>query len=122
MLVAIGIFRASGAMDFLTIALNPITSLIGFPAEALTMALMRPLSGSGSLGIMTELMKVNGPDSFIGVLASTMYGSSETTFYVLAVYFGSVNIKRIRHALPAGLLADLAGMLGALFVCRLLFF
>jgi spore maturation protein B len=122
MLVAIGIFRASGAMDFLTIALNPITSLIGFPAEALTMALMRPLSGSGSLGVMTELMKVHGPDSFIGVLASTMYGSSETTFYVLAIYFGSVNIKRIRHSLPAGLLADLAGMLGALFVCRLIFF
>jgi spore maturation protein B len=122
MLVAIGIFRASGAMDILTIALNPITSLIGFPAEALPMALMRPLSGSGSLGIMTELMKVHGPDSFIGVLASTMYGSSETTFYVLAIYFGSVNIKKIRHALPAGLLADLAGMLGALFVCRLLFF
>jgi spore maturation protein B len=122
MLVAIGIFRASGAMDFLTIAINPITSLIGFPAEALTMALMRPLSGSGSLGVMTELMKVNGPDSFIGVLASTMYGSSETTFYVLAIYFGSVNIKRIRHALPAGLLADLAGMLGALFICRLIFF
>jgi spore maturation protein B len=122
MLVAIGIFRASGAMDFLTIALNPITSLIGFPAEALSMALMRPLSGSGSLGVMTELMKVNGPDSFIGVLASTMYGSSETTFYVLAIYFGSVNIKRIRHSLAAGLLADLAGMLGALFVCRLIFF
>jgi spore maturation protein B len=122
MLVAIGIFRASGAMDFLTIALNPITSLIGFPAEALSMALMRPLSGSGSLGVMTELMKVNGPDSFIGVLASTMYGSSETTFYVLAIYFGSVNIKRIRHSLPAGLLADLAGMLGALFICRLIFF
>jgi spore maturation protein B len=122
MLVAIGIFRASGAMDFLTVALSPITSLIGFPAEALTMALMRPLSGSGSLGVMTELMKVNGPDSFIGVLASTMYGSSETTFYVLAIYFGSVNIKRIRHSLPAGLLADLAGMLGALFICRLIFF
>ena len=122
MLVAIGIFRASGAMDFLTIALNPLTSLIGFPAEALPMALMRPLSGSGSLGIMTELMKVYGPDSFIGVLASTIYGSTETTFYVLAVYFGSVNIKKIRHSLPAGLLADVAGFLGALFVCRLLFF
>ena len=72
---------------------------------------MRPLSGSGSLGIMTELMKTHGPDSFIGVLASTMYGSSETTFYILAVYFGSVNIKNTRHAVPVGLLADLAGML-----------
>jgi len=85
------------------------------------MALMRPLSGSGSLGIMTELMKTHGPDSFIGVLASTMYGSSETTFYVLAVYFGSVNIKKTRHAVPVGLLADLAGMLAAVFICRLLF-
>jgi len=85
------------------------------------MALMRPLSGSGSLGIMTELMKVHGPDSFIGVLASTMYGSTETTFYVLAVYFGSVNVKNGRHALPAGLIADFFGMLGAVFVCRLLF-
>jgi spore maturation protein B len=85
------------------------------------MALMRPLSGSGSLGVMTELMKVHGPDSFIGVLASTMYGSSETTFYVLAVYFGAVQIKNTRHAVPAGLIADLFGMLGALFICRILF-
>jgi len=85
------------------------------------MALMRPLSGSGSLGIMTELMKVHGPDSFIGVLASTLYGSSETTFYILAVYFGSVNIKNTRHAVPVGLLADLAGMLAAVFICRILF-
>lgn len=122
MLVGIAIFRASGAMDVLTTVLTPITALIGFPAEAIPMALMRPLSGSGSLGIMTELMKVHGPDSFIGVLASTIYGSTETTFYVLAVYFGSVNIKKIRHALPAGLLADVAGILGALFVTRLLFF
>src|SRR3990172_7511067 len=122
MLVAIGIFRASGAMDVLSMILAPATNLIGMPAETLPMALMRPLSGSGSLGIMTELMKVHGPDSFIGVLASTIYGSTETTFYVLAVYFGSVNIKKIRHSLPAGLLADVAGILGALFVCRLLFF
>ena len=85
------------------------------------MALMRPLSGSGSLGIMTELMKVHGPDSFVGVLASTLYGSSETTFYILAVYFGSVNIKNTRHAVPVGLRADLAGMLAAVFICRILF-
>jgi spore maturation protein B len=91
------------------------------PPDTLPMALMRPLSGSGSLGIMTELMKVHGPDSFIGVLASTLYGSSETTFYILAVYFGSVNIKNTRHAVPVGLLADLAGMLAAVFICRILF-
>lgn len=121
MLFAIAIFRASGAMEVLTSVLAPITNLIGMPAETLPMALLRPLSGSGSLGLMTELMKTHGPDSFIGVLVSTMYGSSETTFYVLAVYFGSVNIKNTRHAVPAGLIADLFGMLGAVFICRILF-
>ena len=121
MLVAIGIFRAGGAMDWLVYLLHPITNLIGMPAEVIPMALMRPLSGSGSLGVMAETMSVHGPDSFIGILVSTLYGSSETTFYVLAVYFGAVNIKNIRHALPAGLIADIAGILGAVFIVRLLF-
>lgn len=121
MLVAIGIFRAGGAMDFLTFVLQPITSLVGMPAEALPMALMRPLSGSGSLGVMAEIMKVHGPDSFIGILVSTFFGSSETTFYVIAVYFGSINIRKTRHALPAGLFADLGGTLAAIFIVRLLF-
>jgi len=121
MLFAVGIFRASGAMDVLTSILSPVTNLIGMPSEALPMAFLRPLSGSGSLGLMTEIMKAHGPDSFTGVLVSTMYGSSETTFYVLAVYFGAVQIKNARHAVPAGLIADLFGMLGALFVCRILF-
>jgi len=121
MLVAIGIFRAGGAMNFLTLILSPITNLIGFPAEALPMALMRPLSGSGSLGIMSEIISVHGPDSFIGLLVSTIMGSTETTFYVLALYFGSVNIKRTRHAVAVGLLADVAGILGALFIVKLLF-
>jgi spore maturation protein SpmA len=122
MLVAIGIFRAGGAMDnWLIPLLRIFTDPIGFPAEALPMALMRPLSGSGSLGIMAETMAVHGPDSFIGILVSTFFGSTETTFYVLAVYFGAVNIKNTRHALPAGLLADIAGILGALFIVKLLF-
>jgi spore maturation protein B len=121
MLCAIGIFRASGALELLTGVLAPVTNLIGMPPETLPMAFMRPLSGSGSLGIMTELMKVHGPDSFIGILASTMYGSSETTFYVLAVYFGSVQVKNTRHAVPAGLIADVFGMLGAVLICRILF-
>jgi spore maturation protein SpmA len=121
MLMAIGIFRAGGAMDWLTYILKPVTDFIGMPAEALPMALMRPLSGSGSLGIMTEIMKVHGPDSFIGIMVSTFYGSTETTFYVLAVYFGAVNIKNIRHALPVGLIADAAGILAAVFIVRLLF-
>jgi spore maturation protein B len=85
------------------------------------MALMRPLSGSGSLGIMAENLSVYGPDSFIGILVSTFFGSTETTFYVLAVYFGAVNIRNTRHALPVGLIADVAGILGALFIVRLLF-
>jgi spore maturation protein B len=121
MLMAIGIFRASGAMDVLSALLAPVTSLIGMPPEALPMALMRPLSGSGSLGIMTELMKVHGPDSLIGVLVSTMYGSTETTFYVLAVYFGAVNIRNFRHAVAVGIIADVVGMLVAVWIVRALF-
>lgn len=121
MLIAIGIFRAGGAMEWLIYVLTPVTNLIGMPAEALPMALMRPLSGSGSLGIMSENLAVYGPDSFIGVLVSTIYGSTETTFYVLAVYFGAVNIKNTRHALPVGLIADVCGILGALFIVKLLF-
>lgn len=121
MLAAIGIFRASGAMELLIAVLAPATTLIGMPPETLPMALMRPLSGSGSLGIMTELMKVHGPDSLIGIMASTMYGSSETTFYVLAVYFGTVSIKNTRHAVPTGLIADVAGMLAAVWIVNLLF-
>jgi len=121
MLVAIGIFRAGGAMEWLIYILSPVTSLIGFPAEALPMALMRPLSGSGSLGIMSENLAVYGPDSYLGILVSTFYGSTETTFYVLAVYFGAVNIKNTRHALPVGLIADVFGILGALFIVKLLF-
>ncbi len=121
MLVAIGIFRAGGAMEFLIMLLEPVTNFIGMPAEALPMAIMRPLSGSGSLGIMAEIISVHGPDSFIGILVSTFFGSTETTFYVLAVYFGAVNIRRTRHALAAGLLADIAGILGAVFIVRLLF-
>ena len=121
MLTAIGIFRSGGAMEWLIFILRPITDFIGMPAEALPMALMRPLSGSGSLGIMAEIISVHGPDSFIGILVSTFFGSTETTFYVLAVYFGSVSVKKTRHALPAGLLADIAGVLGAVFIVRLLF-
>lgn len=121
MLMAIGIFRSGGAMEWLIFVLRPITDFIGMPAEALPMALMRPLSGSGSLGIMAEIISVHGPDSFIGILVSTFFGSTETTFYVLAVYFGSVSVKKTRHALPAGLLADIAGVLGAVFIVRLLF-
>ncbi|HLR34960.1 MAG TPA: spore maturation protein [Tissierellales bacterium] len=121
MLVAIGAFRASGAMDLLTKALSPITSAIGIPGEVLPMAFMRPLSGGGAQGVMSDMITTHGPDSLLGRMAAVMMGSTETTFYVLAVYFGSVAIKKSRHALPAGLLADLAGLLVAVYVSKLFF-
>lgn len=118
--VAIGMFRASGAMDIVATVLGPITRLIGMPPEALPVALMRPLSGTGSFGLTAEIIS-NAPDSFLSFLVSTMQGSTETTFYVLAVYFGSVGIRRSRHALPAALCADAAGILASVFICRILF-
>ena len=120
MLVSIAVFRASGAMDVFITVLRPVTDLVGIPAEALPMAIMRPLSGSGSLGIMTEMMRTYGTDSPIGILVSTMYGSTETTFYVLAVYFGAVGIRNTRHALPTGLLADFIAFLAAVFFVGLI--
>jgi spore maturation protein SpmA len=120
-LVAVGMFRASGCLDWLVNALEPLTSLVGFPAEALPMALIRPLSGSGALGIMTETMKAHGPDSFVGYLVSVINGSSETTFYVIALYFGSVRVRAIRHTLLACLGADLVATAASLFWCRLFF-
>jgi len=121
MMVAIAMFRESGALNLLTWLLNPLTSLIGMPAEVLPMALMRPLSGSGSLAVMTSLMNTYGPDSLIGFIASTMYGSSETTFYVIALYFGSIGVQRTRYALPAGLAADAIGLISATLICRAVF-
>lgn len=118
--VAIGMFRASGAMDLMIEVFSPLTRLIGMPAEALNMALLRPLSGSGAFGLMSEIVN-RDPNSFLSFLVSTMQGSTETTFYVLAVYFGSVGIKRTRHALPAALCADAAGLLASVFICNLWF-
>jgi spore maturation protein SpmA len=118
--VAIGMFRASGAMEIMTRVISPATELIGMPAEALSMALLRPLSGSGAFGLMSEIV-AKAPNSFLSALVSTMQGSTETTFYVLAVYFGSVGIRRTRHALPAALCADAAGLLGSVLICHLWF-
>ena len=120
-LVAIGMFRASGALDILLTLLSPILNAVGFPPENLPLALMRPLSGSGSLGLLTDLIKQHGPDSLISKIGATMFGSTETTFYVLAVYFGSVGIRSSRHALAAGLIADFVGIISAVYICRLLF-
>jgi spore maturation protein SpmB len=121
MLVAVGMFRAAGGIDMLSRALSSVLSLVGFPTDLLPMVLVRPLSGSGSLGFFTELVKQFGPDSLIARTAGTIYGSTETTFYVLAVYFGSVAIKRTRHALLAGLTADLVSVVAAVTVCKIVF-
>lgn len=120
-LFAIGMFRASGAMDFLADALRPVLALIGFPPEVLPMAIIRPLTGSGSAGIVVDMISQYGEDSIFVKMAATMFGSTETTFYVIAVYFGAVNIKKTRHAVPAGLIADVAAMIIAVWVVRLLF-
>jgi spore maturation protein SpmA len=118
--VAISMFRESGALELLTRILSPIFSRIGFPIEALPVALLRPLSGTGSFAAMTEVIN-RAPDSFASFLVSVLQGSTETTFYVLAVYFGSVGIRRSRYALTVGLLADAVGITAALCVSHLLF-
>ncbi|MCB0326808.1 MAG: spore maturation protein [Bdellovibrionales bacterium] len=125
MLVAIGVFRASGAMDFLLDAVRAFFSFLHINADfvdALPTALMKPLSGSGARGLMFEAMETFGADSFVGRLASVVQGSTETTFYVLAVYFGSVGIKKTRYAAPCGLIADAAGIITAIFVSYLFFY
>lgn len=120
-MVAIGMFQASGGIELISYILKPALDLIGMPVETLPLAIVRPLSGSGSFAIMSHIVESNPIDSFIGFLAATMTGSTETTFYVLAVYFGAVGVYKTRHAVPAGLIADFAGILASLFICRLLF-
>lgn len=120
-LVAVGMFRASGSMGVVTGVLGPFTNLVGLPPEALPMALLRPLSGSGAYGIMMDILRTEGPDSYTGLLVSTMQGSTETTFYVLAVYFGAVQVKRIRHTMIAALTADLFGIGGAIAAVWLMY-
>ena len=118
--VAIGMFRASGAMDILVSVLSPLTSAVGMPAEALAMGLLRPLSGSGSFAFMSEIIN-QAPDSLLSAMVSVIQGSSETTLYVLAVYFGAVGVHRTRHALPAALCGETAGLIAAVTVCNLWF-
>jgi spore maturation protein SpmB len=120
-LVAVAMFRASGALDMLVGVLDPFTSRVGFPAEALPMALLRPLSGSGAFAVMAEAMTTYGPDSFVGRLICTLQGSTETTFYVLAVYLGVVGVRDSRHILWACLAGDLAGFAAATAACHVFF-
>jgi spore maturation protein SpmA len=118
--VAIGMFRASGALDLIATILSPLTTRIGLPTEALSMALIRPLSGSGAFGLMSEVVEKD-PNNFLAYLVSTMQGSTETTFYVLAVYFGSIGIINTRYTLLAALSADAVGIISALIICYLTF-
>lgn len=122
-LVVIAMLRESGALAMIITPLGRITAPLGLPAEVLPLALLRPLSGSGAFGVLAALLQdpTIGPDGYTGILASTVMGCTETTFYVLAVYFGAVRIRRIRHALAVGLLADAAGVAGAVIVCRWLY-
>jgi spore maturation protein SpmA len=120
-LVGIGMFRAAGGIDRITVALAPVLDKIGFPGELLPMVAMRPLSGSGTLGIFTELVHTHGADSMISRMAASIFGSTETTFYVVTVYFGAVAIRKTRHAIAAGLIADLTGVVAAVVVCRMVF-
>ena len=122
-LVAVGMLRTSGAMEAMVSVLGPWTARVGLPAEALPMALMRPLSGSGAFAVLASIINdpAIGPDSYTGYLVSTLQGCTETTFYVLAVYFGAVQVRRIRYTLAAGLLADLAGVMGSVAACSYLF-
>jgi spore maturation protein B len=120
-LVAIGMFRGSGAMDLLTAGIRPLVAPLGFPPELVPLAVLRSLTGSGSLAFTTDLVKTHGPDSVVARTAATMYGSSETTFYVLAVYFGAVAVRRMRHAVAAGLIADLVAAVAAVAVCAWMF-
>jgi len=120
-LFAIGMFRASGALEFVIEGMRPVLSLIGVPPEVLPMMIIRPLTGSGSAAVVLDLIGQFGEDSIIVKIAATMFGSTETTFYVIAVYFGAVNVRKTRHAVPAGLIADGVALLLAVYVVQWLF-
>jgi len=119
--IAIGIFKRSGALNILVNIISPIAKLVGVPKEVIPLAIMRPISGSGALGVVNEIITEYGPDSFVGRVASTMMGSSETIFYTMAVYFGVVGIKDSRHTLPAALLSHVASIIASVFICNIVF-
>jgi spore maturation protein SpmA len=121
MLVAISMFKGAGGIDLFTRILTPVLTPLHFPPDLLPLALMRPLSGSATLAILTDIIHRLGPDNIVSLMAATIYGSTETTFYVAAVYFGSVAVKQTRHAIPAGLLGDLAGVIASVIICRAVF-
>lgn len=118
MIIAIGMFRASGGFELISDLLSPFLHWIGMPTEVFPMALMRPFSGSASNGLLVDIIQNYGPDSIAAQIAATMTGSTETTFYVLAIYFGVVGIRHTRHAVPVGLIADVVGLMSAVWICR----
>lgn len=120
LMTAVGVFSASGALDMLTAFLQPFTDFIGLPRQVTPLALLRPISGSGALAVFSDILSKYGPDSYIGRVASVLQGSTETTFYTIAVYFGATKITKTRHTLPASLLADLTGFVMSGFFVRML--
>jgi spore maturation protein B len=121
MMVAISVFRASGAMDMLTSWMRPFLDLIGVPTEVLPLAFLRPITGAGSLAFTTDLIEQFGPDSMIGRIASTVQGSTDTTLYVITVYFGAIGIRKAGYALKVGLISDLVGFIASIVICFLVF-
>lgn len=121
MIVAIGMLRASGAIEVLTFWFADVLQLLGVPREVLPLALARPFSGAASNAILLDIIHQYGPDTLLAKMAATIMGSTETTFYVIAVYFGAIGVKKTRYAVPAGLIADLAGLLAAVWICQWLF-
>lgn len=121
MLVVIGMLRASGFFESMTHVLGPVLDKLGVPADIVPLALIRPFSGSAANGVMADIMHQNGGNSYVSYVAATIMGSTETTFYVIAVYFGAVNIRFTRHAIPAGLIADVVGVIASIIVCHYLF-
>ncbi len=120
MLLAVGMLRSSGGLDFMLYILRPLTNAAVIPEEVVPLIIMKPLSGSGALGVLADILKTSGADSHAGVLASIIMSSTETIFYTITVYFGSVGIKNIRHTLAAALVADAAGLAAAIFLCKIL--
>ncbi|MEA5143890.1 MAG: nucleoside recognition domain-containing protein [Oscillibacter sp.] len=121
LLAAVYMFRASGAMDWFAQLLAPVLEVLGIPPETAALLLVRPVSGSGALAVGSDLIKTYGPDSYLGRVAAVMLGSTETTFYTIAVYFGAAGITKTRYTIPAALTADLAGFMAAAFSVRLFF-
>jgi spore maturation protein B len=119
MLVAVGMFRAAGGMITLQRVVAPVTNVVHFPTELVPIAMIRPFSSAAALALLTDLVKnpAYGPNNLIALMAATFYGCSETTFYVIAVYFGSVGVRKTRHAIPAGIVADTVGPIAAVIVC-----